>query len=423
MLKLLHTSDWHLGKKLFKKERTEEHQQFLDWLLNLLREEAIDVLLIAGDIFDSPNPPNSALKMYYDFLAQVTKLNCKVYLISGNHDSAGLLQSTSAFLQEKDVYIDTHLKNDFSLHCHRIYNADKSISIALKTLPYFRGHEILEWASQDYDLSKLEHDDRVEAISNTLKKFLNYWPKDMLEVPQILMSHHLFGSFIEAGSEQSLSLSGLDSIPVSMLKNYDYVALGHIHKTQYISHTPTVIYPGSPIPMRFSESNNKCVSIIQVNKDQSAYQLSHQLIDIPIFKYLIQKKCALQQLDDVLKNLISEQSKQSHKECFLELIVQMDEPMPGTVDRIRNQLENSNIELLSFIPQYQTSEYEQLTSSDVHSYALEELFEKYYQQKYPEKEISSILKQDFLDLIQKIQDENEAIEQRSTQTNKDLNAH
>jgi exonuclease SbcD len=420
MLKLLHTSDWHLGKKLFKKERTEEHEQFLSWLLELLKKEDIDVLLIAGDIFDSPTPPNYALKMYYDFLAEASKLNCKVYIISGNHDSAGLLLSTHSFLKDKEIHVDTTLQSDFSKHCHQVYNKDGSHSVVLKTLPYFRSHEILEWASTDYDLSKLDHEDRISAISNTLKKFLDFWPKETLKeidsTPRLLMSHHLFGSFIEAGSEQSLSLSGLDSIPVSLLEDFDYVALGHIHKTQYIRKNPPVIYPGSPIAMRFSESNKKSVSLIEVSKDsqKDTSKLSHKLIEIPIFKALIQKRCALEELDEILNQIINDNASTPKMQCYLELIVEMNGPQAGTIDKVRAYLENTNIELLSFIPQYKTSELSQLTSSEIHSYRIDELFEKYYQTKFPEKKMSTQLRQDFKDLIQQIQTENVEAQKENT---------
>lgn len=392
MLKLLHTSDWHLGKKLFKKERHPEHQQFLDWLLSTIQEHAIDVLLIAGDIFDSPNPPNTALKMYYDFLADVAKCECQVYLISGNHDSAGLLESTQAILQDKSINVSTKLHDDYSKHCFQILNKDKTESIRLKTLPYFRSHEILQWTSKNFDLSQLSIDDRVQAITATLKGFLDFWPESLEDGRSILMSHHLFGSFLEAGSEQSLSLSGLDSIPVSLLKNFDYIALGHIHKTQYICKSPPVIYPGSPIPMRFSESNDKSISIISINSNE----LTHELIKIPVFIPLIQVKCSV----DDIKTKLQELKELQKSDCYLELIVNMDAPQAGTMDNVRTLLDGSCIQLLSFIPQYEQQLQENtISSSEVHNYGMEELFEKYFQQKFPEVSIPANLRDDFKTLL------------------------
>lgn len=398
MLKLLHTSDWHLGKKLFKKERSQEHQMFLDWLLDTIKEQSIDVLLIAGDIFDSPTPPNSALKMYYDFLAAVAKFECLVYLISGNHDSAGLLESTDAILHEKNINVSTKLHEDYSKHCVQILNKDKTESIRLKTLPYFRSHEILQWTSTYYDLSKLGFEERIKAISATLKKFLDFWPPDLVDGPCILMSHHLFGNFLEAGSEQSLSLSGLDSIPVELLKEFDYVALGHIHKTQYIRKNPPVLYPGSPLPMRFSESNNKSISIIKVQSQE----ITHELISIPVFKPLIQARCH----SDNIKNCIDELKEQHKDHCYLELLIDMDGPMAGTIDQVRSLLEHSSIELLSYIPQYeQQTSQDSIRSSEVHNYGMEELFEKYYKIKFPENKISKRLHEDFITLLNDINQE------------------
>jgi exonuclease SbcD len=399
-IRILHTSDWHLGKKLFKRERTQEHQAFLSWLLSVIKEREVDALLIAGDIFDSPTPPTSALKMYYDFLAQLSELNCHAYIISGNHDSAGLLQSTQSLLNDKNIFLNTSLAPDYSLHCHKIWDKEHKSYVKLKSLPYFRNHELLDWVKNSFDLSQITLDNKVEILTKTLTDFFHYWPESFDDMaPSILMGHHLFGSFIEAGSEQSLSLSGLDSIPSSLLKDFQYVALGHIHKTQYICHEPPMVYPGSPMAMRFSESNQKTVSLIECQ----GQELEHELLAIPVFKPLIQKKCDVSEVDRILCQIMEENKNQ---DAYLELMVQMDSPRSGLTDHIRDVLKDSHIELLSFIPQYQVEEQENIVSSDIHQYGIQDLFEKYYQQKFPDQNIPQELLSDFKDLIDEVGHEN-----------------
>lgn len=398
-LKILHTSDWHLGKKLFKKDRYKEHQSFLNWILNTIKEHQIDALLIAGDIFDSINPSNSALKMYYDFLANVSDLGVKTYIISGNHDSSGLIESTQAILEDKNVFITTKLSTNISDHCEKIWDKSNSFYIKLKSLPYFRNYEILNWIESDENLAQLSHEQRVDLISKTLQKFFKQWPNDYEnKMPSILMAHHLFGDFIEAGSEQALSLSGLDSIPSELVKDFNYVALGHIHKTQYISKDPPIVYPGSPIPMRFSESNKKNVSILTC----TSTKIDHDFIEIPSFLPLIQLKTDLDQINHDIDKIIS----QTEKETYLEIIISLDRPVSGLTDKIRERLINTNIELISFLPKFATLNQEVISTQQVHSFNIEELFKNFYVQKYDNQNIPSEILNEFHHLLENIRHEN-----------------
>ena len=104
--KVLHTSDWHLGKKLYRLSRIEEQKLFLNWLSDLIITENIDALFIAGDIFDTPNPPSNALKIYFQFLKNVTdNSHCHIYIIAGNHDSGRFLEAPSGLLEDHRVTV------------------------------------------------------------------------------------------------------------------------------------------------------------------------------------------------------------------------------------------------------------------------------------------------------------------------------
>src|SRR3954470_14268033 len=114
MLKVLHTADWHLGKRLENCDRTEEHQYFLDWLIKELDNQSIDVLIIAGDIFDSNSPSNTSLKQYYDFLRKVNATSCQdVIIIGGNHDSVSTLNAPKELLAFFNVHIVGGVPDDF----------------------------------------------------------------------------------------------------------------------------------------------------------------------------------------------------------------------------------------------------------------------------------------------------------------------
>jgi exonuclease SbcD len=124
--KIFHTSDWHLGKKLFKADRIEEHTQFLEWTYQFLISEKINLLIIAGDVFDVPNPPNVAQQLFYDFIFKIGKIpNFQSIVITGNHDSSSLFEIPKSFFQKHNCHIYTKLENDLSKLEHYIeYNLE-----------------------------------------------------------------------------------------------------------------------------------------------------------------------------------------------------------------------------------------------------------------------------------------------------------
>jgi exonuclease SbcD len=211
-MRLLHTSDWHLGKRLFKLDRAQEHGLFLEWLIEIIKQKEIDILLIAGDVFDTPTPPHQALETFYNFLHRVsTETKTQTLIIAGNHDSGLLLEAPSKILAPHRVKVWGKLSEKQEDHWIRIGNID------ICAIPFFRSFELLPQGEGDALLA--------------LKSYLSRQREGM----QLLMLHHLAGIYEAAGSEQVITLSGVDSIPSEILKTFDYVALGHIHKPQKIA--------------------------------------------------------------------------------------------------------------------------------------------------------------------------------------------
>lgn len=399
--KILHTSDWHLGKKLFREERTEEHAKFLLWLKKIIKEENIDLLIIAGDIFDVPNPPHKALESFNYFLHDLAKLNVKVFIIGGNHDSALLLEAALPFYQDKSIEVAGKLKEKFEDHLHEYdINGERFL---IQSLPYFRNFEIYEWIKK-YLATKTDLSERAESIQTILDKFFSIKVKETL--PKILCSHHLFGSFMEAGSEQSLNLSGLDSIPLKLLEGrFDYVALGHIHKPQILKkENPFVQYSGSPIPMRFSEKEKKIVNIIEINKSK----LDIKSVEIPVFRKLVQ---IVTNLTDWKAEIDKVESFEL--ETFIEIIIKLNEPVAGLVDEVKDYTQKKGHKLLSYFPNYldqKKEEEKELDRQKINELSPLDLFKLYYKEKFPDSlqnDITDKTLEDFSDLYQKAMDNNE----------------
>lgn len=369
-MRILHTSDWHLGKRLFKLDRSPEHTLFLNWLLSTLVEEKIDLLMIAGDIFDTPTPPHQSLETFYNFLHRVSvETKTETMIIAGNHDSGLLLEAPSKILSPHRVKVWGKLSEKPEDHWVRVGNID------LCAIPFFRSYELLPQGEGDAIVA--------------LKKYLT---KERT-VPQVLMLHHLAGVFEAAGSEQVISLSGVDSIPSEILKSFDYVALGHIHKPQKIG--PQSFYSGSPIPLRFSETARKSVVLI----DEKDGVLTSKILPIPVMRDLfIIKTNEEKYRDDIKKIVVTSELKP-----MVEIQIQLKNPRVGLIDEIKNLLEEKGCELLSYMPLYQQVEKTDRRNDKLFELSPLELFEEFYATKYPDsKDIPEDLKADFTALLDKV---------------------
>lgn len=369
-MKILHTSDWHLGKRLFKLERAPEHELFLNWLITTLIEEKIDLLMVAGDIFDTPTPPHQSLETFYNFLHRVSvQTRAQTVIIAGNHDSGLLLEAPSKILAPHRVKVWGKLSPNPEDHWIRIGNID------LCGIPFFRSYELLPQGEGD----------AIEA----LKKYLS---KERT-LPQVLMLHHLAGVYEASGSEQVISLSGVDSIPSEILNSFDYVALGHIHKPQKIA--SQCFYSGSPIPLRFSETTKKSVVII----DETQGKLTSRILPIPIMRNFFTVKTN----EKNFREDISKLQATSELKPMVEIQLQLTAPRTGLIDEIKDLLAAKNCELLSYMPLYQAVEKPLHRNEKLFELSPLELFEEFFAIKYPEAPgLPEDLKADFMALLDKV---------------------
>lgn len=369
-MRILHTSDWHLGKRLFKLDRSQEHELFLNWLIGTIIEEKIDLLLIAGDIFDVPTPPHQSLETFYNFLHRLSvETTTETMIIAGNHDSGLLLEAPSRILSPHRVKVWGKLSPNAEDHWIRVKNID------LCAIPFFRSYELLPQGEGDALLA--------------LKPYLS---KEK-SLPQILMLHHLAGIYEASGSEQVISLSGVDSIPSEILKGFDYVALGHIHKPQKIGDTS--FYSGSPIPLRFSETAKKSVVII----DENNGKLTTQIKETPVFRDFFILKVNEKNFREKIKEL----KKTSDLKPMVEVQIELSAPKVGLIDEIKELLESQGMELLSYMPSYTTKDKVERKSEKLFELSPLELFEEFYQTKFPDGgPVPEDLKADFKSLLEKV---------------------
>jgi len=282
-MKLLHTSDWHLGQSFMGKSREEEHQAFLDWLIKVIEEEHINVLIVAGDIFNTGTPPNYALELYYNFLTKISLSSCKnIIITAGNHDSIATLKAPKQLLEALNVHvIASGDENENELI--EIFNRDKLEGIVC-AVPFLRDYVVRK------SITSQTINDKEYSLTQGIKEhYQNLYKKALKltngkDIPIIATGHLTTVGSKTSESEREIYIGGTLDIDSDFLgKYFDYVALGHLHINQKVG-CEHVCYSGSPIPLSFSESfSQKKVNIVEFkNKSLRVTEL-----DIPLYRPLL----------------------------------------------------------------------------------------------------------------------------------------
>ncbi len=300
-MKILHTADWHIGKSLHKFELEEDHLLFFEWLINTIKEEEVDLLLVAGDVFEMSNPSAQARKIYYQVLQQLISKNTKVIITGGNHDSVAMLNAPREILEALDITIVGGVELDnLEREIVPIYSQKNELELLVLAVPYLRDKDIRKAVEgQTYE-------DKTEAIRQGITQHYQQLvdicgDKYSKEVPMIAMGHLYMQSSKTSDSEREIQIGNLAGINVSMLpKNISYLALGHIHRPQVLEANECMRYSGSPIPLSFSErKDDKQVVLIEINGNT---QISVKPTLVPKARELRKFTGTLDQVREKLEN-------------------------------------------------------------------------------------------------------------------------
>ncbi len=335
-LKLLHTSDWHLGQKFMGKSRQLEHESFLNFLSKTIQEKEIDVLLISGDIFDTITPPNYALNLYYDFLHNLSQQKTikKVVITAGNHDLPASLNAPKKLLSLINVSVIAK-GDDIDEEIIKIEDKNKKLIGIICAVPYLRDSVLKKSISEE----SYEDKNRVliEGIKNHYNMTLQKAKKISNKVPIITMGHLTIIGTKRSDSEREIFIGGLSSIEPSIISNqFDYVALGHIHRAQKIS--DKIYYSGSPLQLSFSEHSQKSIRFIEF-QDKN---MSVKKIDIPLIRNLKRVDCSLENLEDKLKKIHSQELK-----TWVELEIKSEHKSEFINQKVLEITKDLNIEVLA----------------------------------------------------------------------------
>jgi exonuclease SbcD len=291
--RVLHTADWHLGKMLNEQSREEEQKRFLDWLLKQVVELEVDVVLVAGDIFDTANPPQSAEALYYDFVAELNrKSSASLVLIAGNHDSANQLEAPRRVLKALRTHVHGAVADEPADRLLLLPTADAP-KVAIAMVPFLREKDLRMGKVGDTEAAVRK--EIVAGISRVYAETAKAAKGAKLGCPVIGTGHLTVTGATSSESERDIHIGGLGAVESSVFPDeFDYVALGHLHRPQAPDKAGRVRYAGSPIALSFSEVDDKKeVRILDVTKGGVA----QSSVPIPVFRKLIQLKTSLATLE------------------------------------------------------------------------------------------------------------------------------
>lgn len=397
-LRFLHTSDWHLGQNFMGKSRIEEHKAFLSWLLNTIKENNIDVLLVSGDIFDTGTPPNYALELYYNFLkklSQVNSLNTTI-ITAGNHDSVSTLKAPKQLLEALNVHVVVNGDEDENIIIP--IKKDDNTKAIVCAVPFLRDSVIRQSLGGETvsDKEKLAND----GIKAYYEKAYNKAKELNQNAPIIAMGHLTTVGGRTSESERDIYIGGTLDIGGDYLASmFDYVALGHLHINQRVGNEH-VRYSGSPIPLSFSESKNtQKVNLVTIN-DSADENVKVEELEVPLTKKLQVIKGDLETIKKELKAI-------EDKTTWIEVHIKDDNPMFANSE-IRDLA--SKLELTLLAVKIEKNE-KQLRAKELKAISLDELsvqevFEKRLDlEEIENKEFKEQLSQTFNEVVSNLHEE------------------
>lgn len=300
-MRVLHTSDWHIGADLCEKSRLAEHEAFFAWLIETIQQEQVDVLLVSGDIFDTTSPANRAVKAYFTFLNRVRETCCRhVILTGGNHDSPSHLNAPAEYLGMDNIHVLGCARDgrheDEVLVLDDVHGAPGLIVCAV---PFLRDRDVRR-ASFGQDLDQRARD-LCAGITAHYQEVLAIARERMASLAHpcaIVGMGHLFarGSTL-AGREAQLTVGTLGEMGTDFARGFAYMALGHIHSAQRVGGSERIRYSGSILPMNFGEAGDKQVVLLDVapwsadlgnDPDQEMWPLTIRPLVVPCFRHLEQ---------------------------------------------------------------------------------------------------------------------------------------
>ncbi len=389
-MKILHTSDWHVGKRLMGRVRLAEQADVLDEIVEICEREQVELVLIAGDVFDTYTPCAEAEELFYSKIKRMAGKDRAVLIISGNHDDGLRLSAVSPFSQEQGVYVVGNSREAVATSFqgrkthptksgkgYVVFENERGEKAFIATLPYPNEARFKE------EKTELSY---VERMQGWIAEGVNGNTENL---PSIFLAHIFVAGGKVSESEREIDLGGARALPIEALPKSDYIALGHLHKRQKMG-AGHCYYSGSPLQYSFDERADKGVKVFELTQNGV-----ENVKDVPLNK----GKRLIRLEAETLEN--AESLLENYAENLVELKLILSAPLTQTDSARLASHEN----LVSLVAEIRTEE--QIRFESRKGLTDSALFDAYYQSTY-NAEPKAELKELFLSVLSEIQEKGAA---------------
>ncbi|MEV8308310.1 exonuclease SbcCD subunit D [Streptomyces flavidovirens] len=295
-MRILHTSDWHLGRSFHRVNLLEAQAAFLDHLVATVRERDVEAVLVAGDVYDRAVPPLAAVELFDRALHQLAAAGVPTVMISGNHDSARRLGVGAGLIDRAGI----HLRTDPAGCTTPVVLRDAHGDVAFYGLPYLEPALVCE----EFKVTKVGHEAVIAAAMERVRADLAGRPEGARSV---VLAHAFVAGGEPSDSERDITIGGVASVPAGVFDGVDYVALGHLHGSQTI--TTRVRYSGSPLAYSFSEADHrKTMWLIDLGPGG---EIEAERLDCPVPRRVARIRGRLEEL-------VADRSLERHEDSWIE---------------------------------------------------------------------------------------------------------
>ena len=306
-MRIIHTSDWHLGQNFYGKSRAAEHQAFMLWLLSEITLHQVDALIVAGDIFDTGTPPSYARSLYNQFIVDIQATGCQLIVLGGNHDSVATLGESKQLLACLNATVIPGALDSAADHVLLVSDSNDEPCAIVCALPYLRPRDMVlsESGESSEDKQRKLGNEITDLYRRCFTEAQALNLQQTTPLPIIATGHLTTVGASTSESVRDIYIGSLDAFNANLFPAADYIALGHIHRSQKIAKTEHIRYSGSPISLSFDELNShKSVYLVEFNNDKLADVTP---LEIPKYQAMASIKGSLNDIETELATY-SEQS-------------------------------------------------------------------------------------------------------------------
>nr|WP_283627477.1 exonuclease subunit SbcD [Alteromonas macleodii] len=378
-MKILHTSDWHLGQSFFTKSRKNEHAAFLKWLLQQVEVHQIDAIIVAGDVFDTGTPPSYARELYHAFIGELQGMQCTLVVLGGNHDSVSVLNESKALLKYLNSHVIASTYGELSEQVITLNDRKGQPSAVLCAVPFIRPRDVLVSEAGQSGTDKRQalgdaikqhygalYNEALSLRASIEEKRIKDGSENSAAIPIIATGHLTALGVSQSESVRDIYIGTLEGFDAKGFPPADYIALGHIHRPQKVAKTEHIRYSGSPIPLSFDELNTqKQVVLITFESESTTPTISTLPVprfqamevikgDLKAIEAAISKSDAItlaSQTDDAVSEVdkplsATDNAISSKDPVWLCIEVETEDYLTDLQQRIQGLLEGKNAEIL-----------------------------------------------------------------------------